>query len=111
MKIRFIMLKMHDGIEKKAGFKPVYPEFDECLEDEWIQIIPSKEVIIVNRSITRTTASDSDVMNILYDIARLEQKKLLFFSAGKPLYIVNGDFGGIKCPLFKLNAEEIKKEW
>lgn len=106
-----ILLKFIDGIIKDNNFKPVHIDYDECLEEEWIQIIPTKEVLTVKRSIQRTTASDLDVMNVLYDIARLKQKNLIYYSAGKPLYMVEGSFGGLRCPLFQLNAEEIEKEW
>lgn len=110
-KYHLIMLKISDGIDKNDNFKPINSEYDECMQDEMIQIKRDKKIIIVNRSKQRTTASDNDVMNILYDISRLSKRKLIYYSAGKPLYIVEGEYEGIQCPLFKLSAKEIEKEW
>lgn len=107
----FLMLKLSDSIVKDDNFKPVHKEFDECMETEWIDVMLHKDIIIVNRSIQRTTASDCDVMNILYDIARLKKLDLIYYSAGTPTYFVSGNYGGIKCPLWELNAKEIEKEW
>ena len=78
-------------------------------EDEWIQIVLQKGMIIVKRSIQRTTASDADVMNSLYEIARIKKATLIYYSAGTPAYIVEGTYGGIQCPLLMLNAVEVKK--
>ncbi|WP_022755587.1 hypothetical protein [Butyrivibrio fibrisolvens] len=37
-----IMLKISDGLVKEKTFKPVYSEYNECMEDEWIQITSQK---------------------------------------------------------------------
>lgn len=106
-----LLLKITDGIKKDETFISKRPEYDESLEEEIIQIEYSKNILTVNRSIQRTTASDEDVTNILYDIARLKNAILYYYSAGKPQYIIKGEHGGIRCPIWKLHAEEIHKRW
>ena len=105
------MLKISDGIRKADTFKSKHSDSHESLEEEFIQVHLEKSIIIVGRPIQRTTATDEDVVNILYEIALQSKKILLYYSAGKPVYLIQGENGGRSCPILKLNAEEIEKEW
>ena len=108
---REIILKVTDGIAKDESFKTVNPQYHEDCDVEFISILVTSKMIIVNRSILRTTATDQDVINVLYDVACILKTKLLYYSAGVPMYLVEGEMGGFKSPLFKICCEEIKKEW
>lgn len=73
---------------------------------EKIQIQINKEYLYVNRSIQRTSATDSDICNILYNIANIYERSLLFESAGIPTFIIKQD----GC-IWSLHAERVEKDW
>lgn len=78
-------------------------------KDEYIQLFMEKTFIHLNRSDQRTSATDSDIVNILYEIALFTKKEILFKSAGVPVYLIRRiSFQG---DIWRLRAEEIEKDW
>lgn len=78
-------------------------------EEEYISLESEKSCIHLNRSIQRTSATDSDIVNILYEIAFYTQKEIIFKSAGVPVYIIYRT--SFKGDIWRLRAEQIEKEW
>lgn len=73
---------------------------------EMIQIVENKEVLTVNRSIQRTSATDSDICNVLYEVAIHLDRSLLYQSAGVPTFYIE-NYGDI----WSLHAQRLDKEW
>lgn len=78
-------------------------------EEEYIQLESEKSFIHINRSVQRTSATDSDIVNILYEIAYLTKKEILFKSAGVPVYLIHRT--SFQGDIWRLRAEQIEKEW
>lgn len=78
-------------------------------EREYIQLKFEKSFIHLNRSRQRTSATDADIVNILYEIALCTGKEILFKSAGVPVYLIDRTL--FQGSIWRLRAEEIEKDW
>lgn len=78
-------------------------------EKEYIQLETEKSFIHLNRSTKRTSAKDSDIVNILYEIAFFTKKEILFKSAGVPVYLIHRIL--LQGDIWRLRAEQIEKDW
>ena len=77
--------------------------------EEYIQLESEKSFIHLNRSEQRTSATDADIVNILYEIAYLTKKEILFKSAGEPIYLINRTL--FQGNIWRLRAEQIERDW
>lgn len=78
-------------------------------DSEYIQLESEKSIIHLNRSIQRTTATDADIVNILYEVAYLTHKTILFMSAGIPKYIIQRNL--LEGDIWRLRVEKLEKDW
>lgn len=92
--IKICLLCMYDALSGKV---------------EYVELESEKSFIHLNRSIQRTSATDSDIVNILYEIAFFTKKEILFKSAGVPVYLIHRNF--LQGDIWRLRAEQIEKDW
>lgn len=92
--ITICLLYMHDVLNDKK---------------EYIQLFMEKTLIHLNRSVQRISATDSDIVNILYEIALFTEKEILFKSEGIPIYLISRT--SLQGNIWRLRAEEIEKDW
>jgi len=92
--VNICLLRMYDILEDK---------------EEYIQLFMDKNLIHLNRSIQRNSASDTDVVNILYEVGLFCKKEVLFKSAGEPVYFI--DRKSFTGDIWRLKAEKIEKDW
>lgn len=86
-------------------------KIDDENKYEKIQVLIDKNIININRSIQRTRAKDSDIINILYEFVFIYDRPLLYKSAGVPLFYIDNTGGLMQNNIWLLKAELIDKEW
>lgn len=100
----------HIGSEKKINV--ILLKMVSKGKDEVIQVRLGSEIIQAHRSNPRTSATDSDVINILYEFVFIYNKPLFYKNADIPMFYIDNEGGGIlRKDVWSLKAERIEKEW
>lgn len=74
-----------------------------------VNINESEHFVYLYRPTARSSTTNADIVNILYEFSHILKKEVLFFYEGEPFYYINNksNFGDI----WRLRAEKIEKEW